>query len=617
MPDRLIETSPGQGDTFVAVDRQWRIRYVHGAGLRALGLSLEEAVGRDLWETFPVYRGTRSEEIARRVMAGGEPARTEIVGLLTGRWFEVSVYPTGDGLCLYGYDVTERKLAEQDVRRSEQRYRVLAETVSSAVWSWDPVNNLGDFAATQAWWNEITGQPPAEQAGTGWLDAIHPDDRGKAQSAWERAMETGEPYEVEYRLLALDGSVRMMLSRAAAVREPDGTVREWIGMLSDITESWRAGEALREADRRKDEFLAILAHELRNPLAPIRSSAEILRRLGSTDPQVERAVRRIDRQASHMVRLVDDLLDLSRISRGKILLREERVDLVALARTTAEDHHALFEDAGITLATELPEEAVWVQGDATRLSQILGNLLQNARKFTDQGGHVTVRLETGSEAGRVLLKVEDSGIGMAPEMLARLFEPFSQADRSLDRSRGGLGLGLALAKGLAALHGGGVEAASAGVGQGSCFTVSLPSLTETGADSIAEAPAESPASPLHVLVIEDHPDAAESLKMLLEITGHRVDLAADGRAGLDAACRLRPDVVICDIGLPGMNGYAVAQALRESEETGGAYLVALTGYGQVEDRRRAQEAGFDRHLTKPVDFDTMASLLDGVPRRAR
>ncbi len=618
MPDPVIGSPPGEGDSFIAVDRQWRIVYAHGAGLRTmLGLPLEEVTGRDLWETFPVYRGTVSEEIVRGVMEKREAAHVEMIGLLTGRWYESGIYPGEEGVCLYGRDITDRKLAEEALRRSEERYRVLAETVSSAVWSWNPVNQEGDFAAVQAWWNAITGQSPEKQAGVGWFEAIHPGDREQMQAAWNRAMEAGEPYEVEYRLVARDGSVRMMQSRAAAIREPDGTVREWIGMVADITGSWHAGEALREADRRKDEFLAMLAHELRNPLAPIRTSAEVLSRLGTTSPQAERAVRMIDRQVSHMVRLVDDLLDLSRISRGKILLCEERVDLVSLARATVEDHHGLFEDSGITLTAELPEEPVWVHGDATRLSQILGNLLQNARKFTDRGEGVVVRLRMEPAAGRALLRVEDTGIGMAPEMLARLFEPFSQADRSLDRSRGGLGLGLALAKGLAELHGGSVEATSPGVGQGSCFTVSLPLIDETRAGAIAEASAESPASPLHILVIEDHPDAAESLKMLLEITGHQVDVALDGRAGLDAARRLRPDVVICDIGLPGMDGYAVARALRASEESGGVYLIALSGYGQEEDRRKAQEAGFDRHLTKPVDFETLASLLERVPRRAR
>jgi PAS domain S-box-containing protein len=608
---------PGEGDFFVAVDGQWRLLFAHGAGLRALGLSLEDVVGRDLWEAFPVYRGTRAEQVARAVMERREPARLEMAGVLTEGWYEMRIYPCEEGICMYGRDIADRKRAEEAVRRSEQRYRVLAETVSSAVWSWNPVNHQGDFAAVQAWWNEITGQSPEEQAGSGWFEAIHPEDRERMETAWNHAMEAGEPYDVEYRLVAHDGSVRMMHSRAAAIRDPEGGVREWIGMVADVTGSWRAGEALREADRRKDEFLAILAHELRNPLAPIRSSAEILRRLGTTDPQIERAIRRIDRQASHMVRLVDDLLDLSRISRGKILLREERVDLATLVRATIEDHQGLFEDAGITFAAELPEEPLWVQGDATRLSQILGNLLQNARKFTDQGGQVRVRLTREPERNQLLLRVEDTGIGMAPEMLARLFEPFSQADRSLDRSRGGLGLGLALAKGLAGLHGGGIEAVSPGVGKGSSFTVFLPSIDAAGAGPGEEALLPSLEGPLHILVVEDHPDAAESLKMLLEITGHQIDLAADGPSGLDAVRRLRPDLVICDIGLPGMDGYAVARALRAAEETRGVHLVALSGYGQEEDRRKAQEAGFDRHLTKPVDFETLNSLLDRVPRRAR
>jgi len=474
--DRPLDSLPGEGDAFVAVDSQWRIVYAHGVSLRVLGLSLDQVAGRDLWEVFPMYRGTESEAIARRVMRERRPATNEIFGTLTGRWYETRVYPAGDGICFYGRDVTKRRLAEQALRRSEERYRALTEAVSSAVWTWNPGTSEGDFAATQAWWNEITGQSQEEQSGQarlGWLEAIHPDDREKARAAWTAAMERGEPYGVEYRVCTPDGGERMILARAVAVREPDGKVREWVGMLSDVTERWRAEEALRVADRRKNEFLAMLAHELRNPLAPIRTSVEALGLLLGHDARVGGALRMIDRQVVHMARLVDDLLDVSRISRGKILLRQERLDLVPLVRTTLEDHRSLFAEAGLTLTAELPDEPLWLTGDPTRLAQILANLLQNAAKFTNRGGQATVRLAV-PEAGTALLEVEDTGIGMDGEMLGRLFEPFSQAERSLARSRGGLGLGLALVKRLVDLHGGSIAATSGGVGSGSRFTILLP-----------------------------------------------------------------------------------------------------------------------------------------------
>jgi PAS domain S-box-containing protein len=512
----------------------------------------------------------------------------------------------------------DRLLLPEALRRSEARYRALAEAASQAVWVWDPATGSGDFDATQRWWEEVTGQSPADQSAReyqGWLDRVHPEDREQARAAWVGALASGIPYEIEYRILARTGEVRVVQARAVAVRGPEGEVREWVGTLSDVTERRSVEEALKEADRRKDEFLAMLAHELRNPLAPIRNAAEVLRRTGGADPYLEQARSMIERQVAHMARLVDDLLDVSRISRSKILLRKERLDLALLVRATTEDHRSLLEEAGLTLAVEVPPEPVWMSGDPTRLSQILDNLLQNAAKFSNPGGRVSVRLACDPE-GLAVLAVEDTGIGMEPDILARLFQPFSQADRSLDRSQGGLGLGLALVKGLVDLHGGQVEAASGGTGQGSRFTIRLPLAQE----EMPAAPPEpaAPAAPrsLSILVVEDNRDAAESLQMLLELSGHQVVVAHTGQSGLEAALRVRPDVALCDIGLPGgMDGYALARALRAAEETAGIVLIALTGYGQDEDKRQARESGYDQHMTKPVNPATLMSLLQTLASR--
>ncbi len=377
---------------------------------------------------------------------------------------------------------------------------------------------------------------------------------------------------------------------------------------TDITERKRVEDSRREAARRKDEFLAMLGHELRNPMASIRNAVDILRRVGPGDARAEAARKIIDRQSAHMVRIIDDLLDMSRIARGKATLRREQVNWSALVSATAEDLRPGFQAKGIALTVSVPETAFWVDGDPTRLVQVLSNLLHNAEKFTDHGGtvHVDLRAVPGARTGR--LTVEDTGIGMSPETLTGMFEPFAQANVDLARSRGGVGLGLALAKGLVELHGGSIAAGSAGLGRGSRFNVDLP-LLEVPAQP---RPEHAPPAPgrLRVLVIEDNADAAESLKDLLELMGHQVEIAADGPSGVRVALDWRPDAVLCDIGLPGeLDGYAVAKALRADPAMRSALIVALTGYGQAEDKRRAKDARFDAHFTKPVAPDDLARAL--------
>jgi CheY-like chemotaxis protein len=324
----------------------------------------------------------------------------------------------------------------------------------------------------------------------------------------------------------------------------------------------------------------------------------------------------MERQVGHLGRLVDDLLDVSRITTGKVQLRPERLDLARVARQAAADHRAGYEAKGVGLGVTAADTPVWVSGDPTRLAQVLDNLLTNALKFTAPGGEVSVSV-TPDAGGRARLTVRDTGAGIEPEMLGRLFEPFSQADRTLDRSAGGLGLGLAIVRGLARLHGGSVRAESAGLGQGSTFTVTLPAYAEPPALSARPALPRPTAKRLRVLVVEDNQDAADSLRLLLEAYGYQVAVAYSGPDGVRAAKEHRPDVVVCDIGLPGMDGYRVAQALRGNPATAAARLIALTGYGRDEDRRRAREAGFDGHLTKPADPATLEAILTGAADEAR
>ncbi len=379
-------------------------------------------------------------------------------------------------------------------------------------------------------------------------------------------------------------------------------------LAASFTERRHAEEALQEADRRKDDFLATLGHELRNPLAPIRNAVEILRLHGTKDAWSARARDMIDRQVSHMARLIDDLLDASRIAQGKIQLRMERVDLSAIVRDLSEDYTSQMQEKGLTFTVELPEKPIWVRGDPTRLAQVIGNIMHNASKFTDTGGSVQVSVAEDPAQGSALVVVRDSGIGMNEETLARVFRAFNQADRTIARSQGGLGLGLSLAKELIELHHGEVSARSEGTGKGSEFRIRLP-LGRALAPSRTPAPIPTAESSCRVLVVEDNTDAAVSLEKLLTLAGYRTEVASSGPAGIEAAGRFRPDVVLCDIGLPGMDGYAVARAMRQKSELAGTWLVAITGYAQGEDERRAAEAGFDVHLRKPLEMEKLHLAL--------
>jgi len=373
--------------------------------------------------------------------------------------------------------------------------------------------------------------------------------------------------------------------------------------LEDVTE-------LRDAEQRKDEFIAVLSHELRNPLAPLRNSLYVLARATPGEEQARRAQSVIDRQLSHLTRLVDDLLDVTRIKRGKIQLHRTRVDLGELARRTVEDQRLSFEASGLRLEGSLQPGPFWIHGDPDRLTQVLANVLNNAEKFTPRGGTVTLRL--AREGGWVKLSVRDSGVGISPEVLEHMFEPFAQAPQSIERARGGLGLGLAMVKGLVELHGGTVVIASGGQGRGTEVTLSLPLLPDA-AEAAPRDRAPPPTRARRVLIIEDNKDAADSLSEALAFGGHEVEVAYDGPMGLERARDFRPEIALCDIGLPGMDGYAVARAFRSEDALRKVYLVALTGYAMPDDIERTRAAGFDRHVTKPPALEQLERLLADAP----
>jgi len=367
--------------------------------------------------------------------------------------------------------------------------------------------------------------------------------------------------------------------------------------------------ALEESDRRKDQFIGMLSHELRNPLAPICNSLYILERAAPDGEQSLRAKTVIGRQVSHLTRLVDDLLDVTRISRGKIQLQQELLDVCDVAHRAVEDHRSIFAKNGLELELELPERSLWINGDRTRVAQIIGNLLHNSAKFTERGGKATVVVEEGTALKEALLRVRDTGIGITADMVPRIFEAFAQADTTLDRSKGGLGLGLALVKGLVEMHGGTVSVESDGLGKGAEFTVRFPL---EAARMPAAAPVRAGATnggARRVLVIEDNVDAADSLREALEYDDRTVEVAYSGAEGIKKARAFRPDVVLCDIGLPGMDGYAVARAMRGDPELSRVSLVALTGYALPEDVTKARAAGFDGHLAKPPNIEALERVL--------
>jgi DNA-binding response OmpR family regulator len=407
--------------------------------------------------------------------------------------------------------------------------------------------------------------------------------------------------------------VRAQLRRKQFEDENEAIREELLRKEVEAAEARAAREAhaenaaiLQEADRRKNEFLGVLSHELRNPLAPIRNALFILRRAQPGGEQANRAQAVIERQVGHLTRLVDDLLDVTRISRGKIQLVRVRTDLAEVVRRTAEDHKGLFAGGQLALEVSCPQP-LWVEGDVTRLAQIVGNLLANAAKFTDPGGHV--RVSAAREGAFAVVRVRDSGIGIAAEVLPRVFDAFVQEEATLHRSRGGLGLGLSLVRGLVEMHGGRVTAHSDGLDQGSEFTISLP--TASGAPGPSPRTEGRAAPPRRrVVLVEDNQDAAETLREVLELGGHDVvAVAHDGNTGIERVRALQPDVVLCDVGLPGKDGYEVARAIRSDPALAATRLVALTGYATPEDQRRAAEAGFDHHLSKPANLKQLEDIF--------
>ncbi|MGZ5018518.1 MAG: hybrid sensor histidine kinase/response regulator [Methylobacter sp.] len=441
--------------------------------------------------------------------------------------------------------------------------------------------------------------PNADEVGR-----IHQDDLD--------VISTCQPKQIpEEKVTHADGSVHWYSTVKIPLIE-DGNCDRLLGVAADITDRKRAEKALRLADRRKDEFLAMLAHELRNPLAPISNAEEILKLTDLEPAQIARCTGMINRQVKHLTRLVDDLLDVSRISRGLVELKKEPLEIRDFILPAVETCQPLIDARRHNFSLALPPEPVWVEGDRIRLTQVVSNLINNAAKYTEEGGHIELSVEASDR--EVGIQVSDNGSGIDPADLSHLFDLFYQADRNIDRAQGGLGIGLSLVHNLVAKHGGNVQAFSAGRGQGSEFVVRLPRLIHSPSTApMTAAPLAPSSNKRRILVVDDNRDVAESLALLLESEGHQVLTAFDGISALETARIERPDIILMDIGLPGMDGYAVAQALRQNHELERTMLIALTGYGQPDDRKKSSASGFDEHLVKPVDIEKLRKLLASYP----
>jgi len=453
-------------------------------------------------------------------------------------------------------------------------------------------------------------EPDAEVDFDLFYSRLHPDDRERTRVAVEECVYADRPYDIEYRVVSPEGELRWVRATGRTIYSADGNPLQFDGTAHDITDRKLAEEALKDADRRKDEFLATLAHELRNPLAPIRNSLHLLRLSGDLSPALTQVREIMERQVNHMVRLIDDLLDVSRISRGKIELRKESVELATIVATAVEANHQLIEGAGQQLALSLPAEPIYLDADPVRLAQIIGNLLNNAAKYTPSGGQIWLAAHV--DAGQAVFSVRDNGLGISPEMLPRVFDMFAQLDSTISRSQGGLGIGLTLTKSFVEMHGGRIEARSDGPGLGSEFVVRLPLSNETKRRApapIAAAPSAPTLRSLRVLIVDDAQAAGFVLGKLLEKMGQQVTTATDPFTALEIARRDRPEIVISDIGMPLMDGYQLAENLRREPGLEKVPLVALTGYGQESDKERAKNAGFDFHLVKPVSLEMLRDLL--------
>jgi PAS domain S-box-containing protein len=506
-------------------------------------------------------------------------------------------------------DVTEKARAEAALRESESRFRVLAEASPALTWQ---VDAEGNAIFLNQRYLDVTGLSPAQLLAQGWHSILHPDDLASYLQSTNTALQQQAALQSRVRLKTKEGAWRWFETYAAPWHSTEGKHQGHVGVTIDITEILKTQEALKEADRRKDEFLATLAHELRNPLAPIVMALQLLKHTNTGGRRAaDRMIGIMDRQVTYMVHLVDDLLEISRITEGKIKLSKSRINLLDVIHGAIESSMPHIEEAKHQLTLALPEQPVWVNGDAVRLNQVFSNLLNNAAKYTNDGGQITVT--AFSQDQQAVVSVRDNGTGIAPAMLTQVFGLFQQTPESRSKAKGGLGIGLSMVQRLVQMHDGTVEARSEGVNKGSEFIVRLPLMQQADTKPHwgreQEGAGEGLLAGYSVLVVDDNEDAAGTLAAMLEMDGAEVHVVHNGTAALEELERYHPNAVVLDIGLPDISGYEVAQRIRNLPDLQTVRLIALTGWGQESDREKSRISGFNEHLTKPVDIAILEACL--------
>ncbi|QJR80322.1 PAS domain S-box protein [Alteromonas pelagimontana] len=623
---RLYEAAISNTPDFIYVfNLEGRFTYVNDALLESWGRTWEEAIGKTCLELgYEQWHADMHMRELEQVIKTRKPIRGDVpfTGANGRRIYDYIFVPVigdnGEIEAIAGTtrDVTERRQAEENARKAEERQRLALEASHGfGIWEWDVKNNI--FTADERLGCLFGLSPEETRMGIPIekvLLSIHEDDIDRIKQHIEEKVRDGGQYSEEYRIRQTDGSVRWGSFKGRVVRDDNGEAVKFPGVGVDITGEKNAILALQEADRKKDEFLATLAHELRNPLAPIRNALHILKSQSASHLHQKNAHHLIEKQVTQMVRLVDDLMDVSRITRGKINLSTSVFNIEEALIAAIETIQPLIDERQHQLTVNSAEEPVFVHGDLVRLSQVFANILNNAAKYTGINGSITVEVTTTQDA--VNIAIADDGAGIPADMLPNIFDMFSQVDDSLEHAQGGLGIGLTLVQQLVALHDGEIRATSDGLGKGSCFTVNLPRCSapaETAEHNTASEPDDKASLlPVNVLIVDDNQDAAVTMAWILEAMDYRVEVAEDATEALQMVEQFTPDLALLDIGLPGMNGYDLCVALKKNPALAHTMFVAQTGWGQPEHIERSKASGFSYHLVKPVNMSEIKPLLEEV-----